>query len=85
MCETMKRILLVLLFLVMSGVCSVNTYAGDAMGQLQDIERDSEAATREPTDEGAKDGSSLGFDTNSATPVDLSGKEDGVVDPADVK
>ncbi|NTV99052.1 MAG: hypothetical protein HGA70_07805 [Chlorobiaceae bacterium] len=81
----MKKVLLVSLFLVISGVFSVKSYAGDALSQLQDVERDSEASTREPTDEGARDGASLGFDTNSATPVDLSGKDEGVVDPSDLK
>lgn len=47
--------------------------------------RDSEAATREPTDEGAREGASSGFDTGSATTVDLSGKEDGVVNPLDMQ
>ncbi|NTU98132.1 MAG: hypothetical protein HGA62_10020 [Chlorobiaceae bacterium] len=70
----MKKALLVCLFLLVSGALSVSCYAGDALNQLQDAERDSEAATREPTDEGASDGASLGFDTNPATPVDMSGK-----------
>jgi hypothetical protein len=52
---------------------------------LQDIGRDSEAATREPTEEGAREGVSFGFDTGSATSVDLSDKEDGAVDPSDMQ
>jgi hypothetical protein len=85
MSHPMKKVLLFSMFLLMSAPFTVTCYAGDALSQLQDTARDSEAATREPTDEGAREGASLGFDTNSATPVDLSGKENGVVDPADLK
>ncbi len=81
----MKKVFGMLLILAVSGtLAQTNLHAESAYDQLRDTSRDSEAATREPTDEGAKYGSSQGFDTNSDTPVDLSGKE-GVVDPNDLK
>lgn len=81
----MKKVCSMLLLLAVSGVITqTNLHAESAFDQLMDTSRDSEAATREPTDEGARYGSSQGFDTYSDTPVDLSGKE-GIVDPNDLK
>ncbi|AOS83953.1 hypothetical protein BIU88_07200 [Chlorobaculum limnaeum] len=81
----MKKVFsMLLLFAVSGALASANLHAGGAFDQLMDTSRDSEAATREPSDEGAREGASQGFDTGSSTPVDLSGKE-GVVDPNDLK
>lgn len=82
----MKKVFSMLLLLAVSGALSqTNLYADSAYDQLSNTSRDSEAATREPTDEGARSGASQGFDTNSSNPVDLTGKENGVVDPNDLK
>lgn len=82
----MKKVFSMLLLLAISGALApANLHAGSAFDQLMDTSRDSEAATREPSDEGARAGASQGFDTDSDTPVDLSGKENGVVDPNDLK
>ena len=80
----MKKVFSVLLLLAVSGALAPTNLHAGAFDQLMDTSRDSEAATREPSSEGAREGASQGFDTNSDTPVDLSGKE-GVVDPNDLK
>ena len=80
----MKKAFSMLLLLAVSGALTPTNLHAGAYDQLIDTSRDSEAATREPTDEGARYGASQGFDTDSDTPVDLSGKE-GVVDPNDLK
>jgi len=80
----MKKTLFVVLLMAISGLFTVNGYAGDAFDQLQNIDRDSEAATREPTDEGASEGAGQGIDTNSDTPVYLNEGQD-TVDPADLQ
>jgi hypothetical protein len=81
----MKKAFSMLLLLAVSGALTPTNLHAGAFDQLMDTSRDSEAATREPTDEGARYGASQGFDTDSSTPVDLSGKENGVVDPNDLK
>ncbi|UWX56910.1 hypothetical protein NY406_06555 [Chlorobaculum sp. MV4-Y] len=78
-----KAFSMLLLLAVSEAFTPTNLHAG-AFDQLIDISRDSEAATREPSDEGAREGASQGFDTNSDTPVDLRGKK-GVIDPNDLK
>ncbi|MGC8773719.1 MAG: hypothetical protein ACP5R6_00430 [Chlorobaculum sp.] len=81
----MKKEFSMLLLLAVSGALAPsNLHAEGAFDQLRDTSRDSEAATREPSDEGARFGASQGFDTDSDIPVDLSGKQ-GVVDPNDLK
>jgi hypothetical protein len=81
----MKKVSRMLLLLAVSGVMAQpNLFAWGAYDDARNTSRDGEAATREPTDEGARAGSGQGFDTNSGNPVDLSGKR-GVVDPNDLK
>jgi len=79
----MKKLFFAVLLLAISGY-AVNGFAGSAMDDLNNAARDGDAATSEPTDEGAREGAGQGFDTPAPTPVDLTGKE-GVVDPADLK
>ncbi|HWR02193.1 MAG TPA: hypothetical protein VN371_10055 [Chlorobaculum sp.] len=81
----MKNVLRVFLLLAISGtIGQSNLFAGSALQDLKNTSRDSEAATREPSSEGARSGASQNFDTSASTPVDLSGKR-GVVDPNDLK
>ncbi len=80
----MKKVVFALLLFAISGMYAVNGFAGNAMDDLNNAARDGDAATSEPTDEGAKEGAGYGFDTPAPTPVDLTGKE-GVVDPEDLK
>jgi hypothetical protein len=81
----MKRVFRVFLLLAISGTMGhSNLFAGGAFDDLRNASRDGEAATREPTAEGARSGASQGLDTSAGTPVDLSGKK-GVVDPNDLK
>ncbi|WP_164926927.1 hypothetical protein [Chlorobaculum tepidum] len=77
----MKKAFSTLILLAVSGALApTNLHAESAFDQLKAISRDSEAATREPSDEGARDGASQGFDTNSPPePMHLKGNEG--VDP----
>ncbi len=79
----MKKIFFIVFLMALSGLFTSNSY-GSALDDLNNAARDGEAATREPSNEGARDGSGQGFDTSAPTPVDLTGK-DGVVDPSDLK
>jgi hypothetical protein len=80
----MKKALLSFLFLALSGLFTATCHAGGALNDLNNAARDGEAATREPSSEGKKEGAGQGFDTSSSSTVDLTGKK-GVVDPADLK
>jgi hypothetical protein len=81
----MKKVFRVFLLLSISGtLLQANVFAGSALDDAKNAARDGDAATREPTNEGARRGTGQGFDTRSDTPVDLSGKR-GVVDPKDLK
>jgi hypothetical protein len=81
----MKKVYRVLFLIAMVGMLGNNSiFAESALDQLNDAARDGDAATSEPTDEGAREGTSYGFDKPSDTPVDLSDDQD-VVDPADLK
>lgn len=74
-----------LLLLAAIGMMTHTTvYGGSAFDQLNDAARDGDAATSEPTDEGAREGAGQGWDTDSGTPVDLTGHQ-GIVDPNDLK
>ena len=80
----MKKVFRVCLLIAVSGVMGHSSLFAGAYDDLRNASRDGDAATREPSNEGARSGSNQGFDRNADTPVDLSGKR-GVVDPNDLK
>ena len=81
----MKKVYRVFFFIALAGLLNNTCVSAEsAFDQLSDAARDGDAATSEPTDEGAREGTSYGFDKPADTPVDLSDSQ-GVVDPEDLK
>lgn len=70
----MKKLFIVLMLLAVSGVAAQKSFAQSALDQLQQASDDGQEAVNSNSDEGARAGASMNFDTESTTPpvVDLS-------------